>query len=215
VRPFHSFSRLAKQIGIVRERSASINIVANAKTMEFLVATDARTIAEIGVDQGATSEAILAWLGGRGTLHLFDFEDRVVSVAQRLRGKGLTNFVMHGNSHRTLDSYNWSLMKLLQGSPAPLLDYVYLDGAHTWTVDALTFFLIDLLLKPGGYIDFDDYHWTIDRSPTVNPRVLPRMREMYTDEQMRTSQVALIVELLVRRPGRYEEVVPNKIFRKR
>ena len=63
----------------------------------------------------------------------------------------------------------------------------------------------------GGYIDFDDYHWTIDGSPTVNPRVYPRMREMYTEEQMQTSQVALIVELLVRRPGRYEEVVPDKI----
>ncbi len=40
------------------------------------------------------------------------------------------------------------------------------------------------------------------------------MREMYIDEQMQATQVASIVELLVRRPGRYEEVVPNKIFRK-
>jgi len=105
-------------------------------------------------------------------------------------------------------------MRILQQNPGPLFDYVYLDGAHTWAIDALTFFLIDLLLKPGGYIDFDDYHWTIDGSPTVNPRVYPRIREMYTEEQMQASQVALIVDLLVRRPGRYEEVVPDKIFRK-
>lgn len=149
-----------------------------------------------------------------GESYTFDFEDRLDRVTQRLRAKHLTNFVAHGNSRRTLDSYNWSLMRMLQQNPAPLFDYVYLDGAHTWAIDALTFFLIDQLLKPGGYIDFDDYHWTIDGSPTVNPRVYPRMREMYTEEQMQTSQVALIVDLLVRRPGRYEEVVPEKIFRK-
>jgi hypothetical protein len=214
VSSFHAFRRLATQIGIVREGRTSINLAPNAKTMEFLSSTDSRTIAEIGVDQGATSEAILDWLDGRGVLHLFDFDDRLSSVAEHLRGKGLTNFVTHGNSRRMLDSYNWSLMTLLQESPAPFFDYIYLDGAHTWPIDALAFFLVDLLLKPGGYIDFDDYYWTIDGSPTVNPRVYPRMREMYTDEQMQTRQVASIVELLVRRPGRYEEVVPNKIFRK-
>ena len=214
MRPFHPFSRLVKQVGSARQGRSSNNLEPNVKTMAFLASTESRTIAEIGVDQGATSEAILTWLDGRGVLHLFDFEDTLSRVAKRLRAKGLTNFVTHGNSRRILDSYNWSLMKLLQDSPAPFFDYVYLDGAHTWAIDALAFFLVDLLLKPGAYIDFDDYYWTIDGSPTVNPRVYPRMREMYTDEQMQTRQVASIVELLVRRAGRYEEVVPNKIFRK-
>ena len=212
--PFRLFGKPAKQTGTARKSHGSINTVADARTMEFLASADARTIAEIGVDQGATSEAILAWLGGRGVVHLFDFEDCLDRVTQRLRANGLMNFVAHGNSRRKLDSYNWSLMRMLQENPAPVFDYVYLDGAHTWAIDALTFFLIDQLLKPGGYIDFDDYHWTIDGSPTVNPRVYPRIREMYTEEQMQTSQVALIVDLLVRRPGRYEEVVPDKIFRK-
>jgi Methyltransferase domain len=211
---FRLFGKPTKQTDTVRTTHGSINTVANARTLEFLASTDARTIAEIGADQGATSDAILAWLGGRGVVHLFDFEDCLDRVTQRLSANHLTNFVAHGNSRRTLDSYNWSLMRMLQQNPAPLFDYVYLDGAHTWAIDALTFFLIDQLLKPGGYIDFDDYHWTIDGSPTVNPRVYPRMREMYTEEQMQTSQVALIVDLLVRRPGRYEEVVPDKIFRK-
>ena len=49
----------------VRKTHGSINTVANARTLKFHSSTDARTIAEIGVDQGATSDAILAWLGGR------------------------------------------------------------------------------------------------------------------------------------------------------
>jgi hypothetical protein len=49
--PLRPFGKPAKQTGTVRESHGSINPVANARTMEFLVSTDARTIAEIGVDQ--------------------------------------------------------------------------------------------------------------------------------------------------------------------
>jgi hypothetical protein len=40
-------------------------------------------------------------------------------------------------------------------------DYVFLDGAHTFAIDALTFFLTDRLLKIGGHFDFDDYSWKL------------------------------------------------------
>jgi hypothetical protein len=186
-----------------------------ARTLQFLQTTSCRAIAEIGVDRGATSEAILRWLNGQGTLHLFDYEDRLVQVKPALIAKGFTNFVTHGNSHCTFDSYNWSLMELMRESPAPPFDYVFLDGAHTWAFDALAFFLIDLMLRPGGYIDFDDYNWTIDGSPTVNPRLTPAMKTLYTETQLKTPQVKIIVDLLVRRRDDYEEVVRDKVFRKR
>jgi len=35
---------------------------------------------------------------------------------------------------------------------------------------------------------------------------------MYTAEQIATPQVALIVDLLIRRNGRYREALHNKIF---
>jgi hypothetical protein len=186
----------------------------NHATLDFLARTRCRTIAEIGVATGSTSEGILRYLNGEGILHLFDRDDVLEPVSERLHGLGYRNFVCHGNSRRTLDSYNWSLMKLLRDHPAPFLDYVYLDGAHTWAHDALAFCLIDRLLLPGGYIDFDDHDWTIDGSPTVNPRAFPTMRKLYTEEQMATPQVRMIVDLLVRPGNRYAEVVPNKIFRK-
>jgi predicted O-methyltransferase YrrM len=187
----------------------------NTKTLKFLSTTSCRTIAEIGVEWGLTSEGILRWLDGRGTLHLFDFEDRLAKTSRTLGEKGFSNFVTHGNSRCTLDSYNWSLMELLRDNPEPIFDYVFLDGAHTWAFDALAFFLIDLLLRPGGYLDFDDYYWTIASSPTVNPEVNPVMNSLYTEAQISTPQVKIIVDLLVRRRDDYEEVVPNKIFRKR
>jgi predicted O-methyltransferase YrrM len=188
---------------------------ANSRTVEFFAASGCRTYAEIGVYEGDTTLEIAMFLDGAGELHLFDFEDRVETVAARLRQAGHENFVAHANSRRLLDSYNWSLMQLLQAHETPIFDYVFVDGAHTWAHDALAFFLIDRLLQPGGYIDFDDYPWTLRNSPSMNPAVFPEVEQLYTDEQIDAAQVALVVDLLVKLDPAYDEVVPNKIFRKR
>jgi predicted O-methyltransferase YrrM len=187
---------------------------ANAETVEFFAASGCRQYAEVGVYQGDTALAIAASLGGEGELHLFDFEDRVELVANRLREAGHDNVFAHPNTRRLMDSYNWSLMRLLAEYRDPVFDYVFVDGAHTWAHDALAFCLVDRLLLPGGYLDFDDYRWTLRDSPSMNPDAFPEVEELYTDDQIDTAQVALIVDLLVKRDPRYEEVVPNKIFRK-
>ncbi|HUS12863.1 MAG TPA: hypothetical protein VMZ30_20505, partial [Pyrinomonadaceae bacterium] len=100
---------------------------------------------------------------------------------------------------------------VLKQHTEPIYDYVYLDGAHTWNIDALAFFLIDRLLKVGGYIDFDDYHWSPQKSRAMNPLVT---RLMFTTSQIREPHVRLIVDLLVKRDPRYAEVKKNKIYKK-
>jgi|EP01044_Picomonas_judraskeda_P019158 hypothetical protein len=37
----------------------------------------------------------------------------------------------------------------------------YLDGAHEWHHDGFAHLLIDLMLRPGGIIEFDDYWWHV------------------------------------------------------
>ncbi len=187
---------------------------ANAQTVEFFKASGCRRFAEIGVYKGDTSRKIAEHLAGEGEIHLFDFEDNVAAVGSSLKAAGHANVVTHGNSRRLMDSYNWSLMRLLRDHSEPLFDYVFLDGAHTWGLDALAFLLLDRLLADGGYLDFDDYWWTTARSPTMNPEAFPATSKLYTQEQIEERQVALVVDLLVRRDLRYEEVVENKIFRK-
>jgi hypothetical protein len=49
----------------------------------------------------------------------------------------------------------------------------------------------------------------------MNPGAFPEIAALYTDEQITTPQVALVVDLLVRRDERYEQVVADKVFRKR
>lgn len=177
-------------------------------------ATGARCIAEIGIYRGDTSELLAEHLGGKGELHLFDFDHRVEQVISRLRRAGHTNVVGHSNSDKVMDSYNWSLMKVLHEHREPLFDYVFLDGAHTWQLDALAFCLVDRLLKNGGHIDFDDYGWSMQKSPTMRPEANPVTAELYTQEQISTCHVRLIIDLLVRRSGRYVEVIRDKVFRK-
>lgn len=187
---------------------------ANEATVAFFGQTDCLVYAEVGVYEGETALRIAEGLAGTGEIHLFDFDDRVAAAAERLRDAGHRHVVSHSNSRRLLDSYNWSLMEVLAKHEQPVFDYVFIDGAHTWGLDALAFLLVDRLLRDGGYVDFDDYGWSLRHSPSMNPEAFPDVARLYTEEQIDRPQVALVVDLLVRRDPRYTEVVPNKIFRK-
>jgi predicted O-methyltransferase YrrM len=187
----------------------------NAATVELVRESGARAYAEVGVYKGYTTRAVAEVLNGEGEIHLFDFEDRLDPVIASLRAAGHENVVGHANSRRLMDSYDWSLMKVLADARQPVFDYVFLDGAHTWALDALAFCLVDRLLLPGGVVDFDDYAWTLGGSPSMRPEAFPDVRRLYTDEQIAARQVALVIDLLVRRDERYEEILPNKAFRKR
>jgi len=187
----------------------------NARTVEFFATTGCRRYAEIGVYKADTALAVADVLGGSGEIHLFDYEDRVAAAVARLREAGHDNVVAHPNSRRLLDSYNWSLMRVLQEHGEGVFDYVFLDGAHTWAHDALAYAIADRLLAAGGYLDFDDYTWSLRHSPSMNPDAFPEIEQLYSDDQIEARQVALVVDLLVRPDARYEEIVPNKVFRKR
>ncbi len=187
----------------------------NHSTISFIESTNCKNIAEIGIYEGATSLEFAKYLRGAGNLALFDYEDIVDKVKYKLIKNGFRNFNTYGCSYKYLDSYNWQLMKILKNNTDPVYDYVYLDGAHTWAIDGFTFFLVDRLLMPGGFIDFDDYNWSFDISPSLNPRVFPLTSKLYTDEQIKCSQVKLIIDLLVKRDGRYKAAIENKIYQKR
>jgi hypothetical protein len=49
-------------------------------------------------------------------------------------------------------SYNWRLMKLIEAQERTF-DLCYLDGGHDWYNTGLAFFLVDKLLRPGGWIN--------------------------------------------------------------
>ena len=160
-----------------------------------------------------TTGQLARFLNNQGQLHLFDYSDTVSDLKKKLQKAGFSNVIGWGNSYRYLNSYNWSLRYILEHHSDLRYDYIFLDGAHTWAIDALTFLLCDPLLNVGGYIDFDDYGWRL-RGSSLDPSRVTDTAELYTDAQIDDFQVRAIVELLVRRRGNYREIIKNRLFQK-
>ncbi len=156
-------------------------------------------IAEIGVGIGATSLELCRVLQHQGMIYFFDFADKLTALDADLRREGFTNFRMVGNERKTFASYAWELAKFLlerrKQSCVRLFDFVFLDGAHYLHHDAPAAVILKDLLKPGGYILFDDYDWSIAISPTVNPSKNPRILHDFSQEQITTPHVRLVCEL--------------------
>lgn len=185
-------------------------------TYEFITKTyksnQSFRYAEFGIYKGSTALKIHE-LFPKSEVHLFDYEDTLNDFKERVFNS-YNRYYFYGNTQKYNDSYNWSLIKLIQENQnKPIFDYCFLDGAHTVAVDALNFFLVDKLLKIGGYLDFDDYSWKL-RGSSLDPKYVPEVSEQYTDEQIDSQQVKMIIDILVKPDSRYEEVIPNKIFRK-
>ncbi len=96
-------------------------------------------------------------------------------------------------------SYNWELMKLIKqqtkdGFCEPLFDFCFIDGAHNFEIDNSAFFLVDKLLKPGGFILFDDVNWTYASSAGLKDTEW--VKNMSEDEKT-TPHIKALVELIV------------------
>lgn len=101
--------------------------------------------------------------------------------------------------HYEPNSYLWRLMKMLEEDPTPRFDLCYLDGAHNWFVDGFAFFLVNKLLKPGGWIIMDDLEFRYDKSEGL--RGTETLANMPKDEK-ECPQLRKVYELLVKtQPG--------------
>lgn len=172
------------------------------------------TVAEVGLGLGATTVEILKRLDGRGTLHLYDYDDVVASLADDIAERGLaggTRIVKHGNGRQTYNSYAWQLamaglQAMEQDTPLQEYDFVYLDGAHSFHHDAPATLVLREMVKPGGYLVFDDMYWSFTKSPVMNPDRKPEIREQYSQEQLERPHVEVVVKLLMETDPRFEQV---------
>lgn len=157
-------------------------------------------VAEIGVDIGATAVEICKRLQSEDEYYCFDYEDKINNLLADLRKvPGIQcKLKGEGNSHKTLDSYNWSLCKLLFAMKEKKLngvfDIVYLDGAHNFIHDGLACCILKELIKKNGIFIFDDVDWSIASSPTCNPLVFPEVNNLFTEEQINDYQVERVIK---------------------
>jgi predicted O-methyltransferase YrrM len=158
---------------------------------------------ELGFAHGVGSVYIASALEANGRGHLTS-----VDIPSALERDPLASDLLAqaGLTHRAAlvvepTSYTWFLHRMLReqlrdSTIDPLFDFVFIDGAHTWDVDGFAFLLVDRLLKPGGWILFDDLEWIPDgecsQGGTDAQRSLPQVREVW--------------DLLVLTHPRYDEI---------
>ncbi len=125
---------------------------------------------ELGFAHGVSTVYLAAGLEANGagrvtSVDLVVAGEREPSAEQLVERAGLSSRV---DLVFEPTSYNWFLHRRIReqrtdaGACEPYLDFCFFDGAHRWVDDGLAFFLVDKLLKPGGWLLFDDLTWTID-----------------------------------------------------
>ena len=175
---------------------------------------DSLAVAEVGVGIGASTVEFVRIMGGVGTLHLFDFQDVVEQLIEDLNlldvSQGI-HIIPHGNGRQKFNSYAWSLATMAAACrrervSLELFDFVYLDGGHAFHHDAPSCLVLKEMIKPGGYLVFDDMYWTFNASPVMNPQKKPSIRDDYSDEQLSIPHVELVVDLFMRTDDRFEQI---------
>jgi predicted O-methyltransferase YrrM len=127
-------------------------------------------VLELGTGYGVSAAYIAAALDENGTGRLVSVDHRssaskyppAETVAKASADLlSVVEFVREDAS-----SYTWWLRARLEertdkdGNTGPLYDFCYLDGAHHWTIDGLAVFLVERLLRPGGWLLLDDLDWS-------------------------------------------------------
>jgi predicted O-methyltransferase YrrM len=161
----------------------------------IITENDSADILELGFFHGKSSAYIAAILEDRGKGHLTTMDkanarERSPSIHDVLQTVGLAHRVTPIFAER---SFTWELGELLKENPEPRFDLCYLDGGHTWDTTGFAFFLVDMLLRPGGVIVFDDMDWTAAASPRGGKGV--------PESQKTVKQVRKVFDLLVKPRG--------------
>ena len=125
---------------------------------KFLKEHELTNILELGFAHGVSSCYFAAIIDDMGKGHLTTIDLNIAKFRQP-NIDTLTTKLDFGK-YMTIDyenkSYTWRLMKLIEENPEPIFDFCYIDCAHDWYNDGFAFLLVDKLLKPGGWIFFDD-----------------------------------------------------------
>lgn len=175
------------------------------KFLEIIRDNDLKSTLELGFHHGKSSAytaAILKSLG-RGHHIAIDMhyaEPREPNIEQVMQKLDLQDWcTWHYEQH----SYTWRLMKFIEERDKYQFDFCYIDGGHVWDVTGYGFLLVDMLLKPGGFIVFDDLDWTIkagiakERQPKFSD---PNFLEEFTT----TPQVRKVFQLIVGQNPNYK-----------
>lgn len=165
---------------------------------DFIIRHDISSVLEIGFYHGKSTAYFAAILEDLDRGHIVTIDKttarlREPNVETVLTALGLSNRVTTIHAHR---SYTWELGKMIQVNPRPAFDLCYFDGGHTWDTTGFGFVLVDMLLRPGGWIILDDLHWTVDEASKQHEKP-PKSWQRLDPDERKTPGVKLVFDTLV------------------
>jgi predicted O-methyltransferase YrrM len=171
---------------------------------DLILSKNLQNLCELGHYHGKSSAYLASILSERGSGKLTTY-DLLATVVK----PGINDLLSEFNLQQYVDiiisreGYIWDLAKRIQNNPENKFDFCYIDGGHTFESTGLGFVLVNILMKPGGYIVFDDVKWTINNSP-----VLFNFYKNLSDEQKNANGVEMVCDLIIPHHG-YELIENN------
>lgn len=181
---------------------------------EHLRRSGARDVLELGTAHGVSASYMAAAVqehGGSVTTvdHVVSTRLRDPQPADVIARTGLDGVIRRVQVEDS--SYTWWLKDRIAersddaGNCEPAYDFVYIDGAHNWTIDGLAVFLCEKLLRPGGWLLLDDLRWRY-----AAPGTSSGPSQGHEDLGMSAAEVALphmqlVFDLIVRQHPSFSE----------
>lgn len=174
----------------------------------MILDNDINDILELGTANGTGCCYMAAALEEKGKGQVLTIDNKLAlerrpNVEELLSKCDLKKFV---NPVFAQTTYNWELMKIIEdnteeGLCKPIFDFCYLDGSHNFEIDLAAFILVDKLLKPGGFILFDDLNWTFGGCPDL--KETEWVKKM-SEEEKNTPHIKKLVEIFVLNHPNYQ-----------
>ncbi|ATQ69472.1 MULTISPECIES: class I SAM-dependent methyltransferase [Methylosinus] len=160
---------------------------------------------EIGVGIGATTQAVAKLMDNLGQIYLFSRDKDVQELTRDLAGLGYTNVNSDwGSPPGVFAGYHFQLAMGFVEKKLPMFDLVYVDGGHIFHLDAPAACILKELCKPGGYMLFDDWGWSMAKSPSRNPDVRPQTLKEYDPQQIKVAHVKLVCNAIMDPDTRFQ-----------
>lgn len=184
---------------------------------DFIIKNNIQNVLELEIAHGTATCYMAAALdeGGKGHIDAVDLlsvKDHFKPSAQeQLCKAGLNKYV---DIHHMKTGYNWFLHDEIKKNTVNNIcrekyDLCIIDGPKNWTIDSSAFFLVDKLLKEGGYIIFDDYNWTYGEANSRRKSTDGILHDSLSEDELSLPHIKEIYELLVRQHANYSNF---KIF---
>jgi predicted O-methyltransferase YrrM len=177
----------------------------------FIIEHRLTRILELGIAHGTATcymAAALDELGG-GSITAVDLlaaRDHYRPSAEEQLEK--TNLARYVTIHRMQTGYTWFLHDEIARNTVndvcqEIYDLCIIDGPKNWTIDGAAFFFADKLLKRGGWMIFDDYHWTYAKADDRRDATDGITHRTLSQAERETPHIREVFELLVKQHPNY------------